>query len=81
MYGHKWVSSYGANVDPDKIWQATLRGVDDNQIKKGFQKLAEKGDAFPPSAPEFRKLCIGETEHFEHLADALPALDALFNLP
>lgn len=58
MFGHKWTSSYGAEVDPDRVWLATLDGVSADQIKTGLSRLRERGDEWPPSAPEFRKLCL-----------------------
>ncbi len=68
MFGHKWVSSYGAAIDPDKVWFATLGGVSDEQIKEGLKRLAESGQEWPPSAPEFRKLCLDDGAHWEHKA-------------
>lgn len=83
LYGHKWSSSYGAEVDPDKVWAACLRGITDKQIKSALNKLAISGQEWPPSAPEFRKMCTGEDVHWEHRAMiaadnerlALPAKD------
>lgn len=59
MYGHRWTSAYGSEVDPDRVWQATLADVSPEQIKYGMRELARNGDDWPPSAPEFRKLCLG----------------------
>lgn len=70
MFGHKWISSFGAEVDPDKVWQATLRGVTPEQIKQGLAKLSASGNQWPPSAPEFRELCLTGGEHWEHRAMA-----------
>ena len=68
LYGHKWVSSYGVNPDPDKVWTACLRGITEKQIKSALNQLAINGQEWPPSAPEFRKMCTGENEHWEHRA-------------
>jgi hypothetical protein len=59
MYGHKWVSSYGADVDPDRVWQATLSDLSPDQIKHGLRRCTQDMLDWPPSAPEFRKLCLG----------------------
>ncbi|WLD56904.1 hypothetical protein NFC81_09185 [Salinispirillum sp. LH 10-3-1] len=61
MYGHRWTSSYGTEIDPDKIWQACLRGVTPEQIKRGMNLLAQSGAEWPPSAPQFRAMCEGDT--------------------
>lgn len=62
MYGHKWVSSYGAEVDPDKVWASCLKGVLPEQIKHGLNRCATECHEWPPSAPEFRSLCLDWSE-------------------
>ena len=57
LYGHKWVSSYGAEVDPDHVWAATLYGLTEVQIRHGMRQCVDQALDWPPSAPEFRKLC------------------------
>lgn len=37
-------------------------------MKAGLNSLAKNGTAWPPSAPEFRKMCIGENEHRRYRA-------------
>ncbi len=64
-FGHKWVSSFGAEVDPDEIWRATLAGLDFDALKNGMRRLAESGSEWPPSAPEFRAMCQPQ-KHWEH---------------
>lgn len=66
MYGHKWVSSYGEEVDPDRVWAATLYNLDEAAIRKGMRACVDQRLEWPPSAPEFRDLCIGPVEHWEH---------------
>lgn len=53
-------------VDPDRVWQATLRGLTDSDIKNGFRALSDSGAEWPPSAPEFRKMCIDNGDSWEH---------------
>lgn len=67
LYGHKWTSSYGDDCDPDRVWQATLTEVSEDQIKRGMSELVRKGASWPPSAPEFRVLCTGGDE-WQHKA-------------
>lgn len=38
-----------------------MRDLSREQIKTGLNKLAECGEAWPPNAIEFRKLCLPET--------------------
>lgn len=71
LYGHKWISSYGTsdikldddgNARPDSgIWAKALSGVSGQQIAYGMklctQRTGEQA-AWPPSAPEFRDMCL-----------------------
>lgn len=66
LFGHKWVASFGALPDPDRVWQACLQDVTEEQVRVGLSKLAVSGDEWPPGAPAFRKICLGEDEHYEH---------------
>lgn len=59
MYGHRWTSSFGDVVDPDRVWAATLAGIDEAQIRHGMRQCVAQGYDWPPSAPEFRALCVG----------------------
>jgi len=59
MYGHKWASTYGQS--DSGTWGKVLGDVTGKQIANGMQALARRtGDqaAWPPSAPEFRDLCL-----------------------
>ena len=38
MYGHRWTSSFGDSVDPDRVWAATLAGLDDAQVRHGMRQ-------------------------------------------
>ena len=58
MYHHKWTSSAGDEADVDGIWAAVLIDVPWVKIKHGFDQLVVKGFKWPPSAPEFRDLCL-----------------------
>lgn len=62
MYGHRWTSSFGESVDPDRVWAATLAGLDESQIRYGMRQCVNLGLDWPPTAPEFRKLCLGESD-------------------
>jgi hypothetical protein len=71
LYGHKWISSYGTsdikvdeagNPRPDSgIWGKALSGISGQQIAYGMKLCTTRtGEqaAWPPSAPEFRDMCL-----------------------
>ena len=67
LYGHKWTAQFGDQVDPGNAWAASLKGVSKEQVKHGLNCLVLNGAEWPPSAPEFRKLCTGADEvSWEH---------------
>lgn len=59
MYGHKWTSVHG---DSDSgTWGKVLHDISGQQIAIGMQACASRTDdqaEWPPSAPEFRKMCL-----------------------
>ncbi len=59
LYGHRWTSSFGESTDPDGVWARALEGVTPRQIADGLNAVVRSGLDWPPSAPEFRKLCLG----------------------
>ena len=61
MYGHRWTSNFGDQVDPQNVWAACLRGITRDQIRRGLNRCAVLCLEWPPSAPEFRKLCLGDS--------------------
>lgn len=76
LYGHRWTSAYGAEVDPDHVWAATLTGITEQQIRYGLRQCVEQGFDWPPSAPEFRQLCLGGKPSWEHAQVAKADRDA-----
>lgn len=61
MFGHTWVNQYG--VAPHGIggdtWAAVLADLRAGQIGIGLQAAVAQGSAWPPSAPQFRAMCMG----------------------
>ncbi|MEM1189913.1 MAG: hypothetical protein AAGI72_15380 [Pseudomonadota bacterium] len=55
-YGHKFTSAYG--VEPNESWAACLVELGDEQIKNGLTALLSREDPWPPTAVEFRNLCL-----------------------
>lgn len=74
MYGHRWTASFGVSADQSHAWAATLAGLTGAQIANGLAGLVERGDDWPPSAPDFRKLCEGASPE----ALGLPSVAAAF---
>jgi hypothetical protein len=59
MYGHKWASVHGEK--DSGTWGKVLHDISGNQIAIGMQACASRTDdhaEWPPSAPEFRKMCL-----------------------
>jgi hypothetical protein len=68
IYGHKWVSHLGVADDGEgeltdsaKTWKKGLAGITVEQVKHGFDVLIFKSHDWPPSLPEFRKLCLSKS--------------------
>lgn len=57
-------------MDPERVWASCLKGVSDEQIKRGLNRCALECQTWPPSAPEFRALCVnwsdGKDVDWEH---------------
>lgn len=81
LYGHRWVSSYGADVDPDNVWSATLYGITEAQIRAGMRRCVDLALDWPPAAPEFRKMCLGVSDAWEHQTEAYKAFAPDRSLP
>ena len=54
IYGHKWTSI--VKVD-DGTWLDGLRGISPDQVIEGLGRLVDEGFDWPPTLPEFKKLC------------------------
>lgn len=76
MFGHRWTSSFGDAIDPDRVWSAALAGLDEQQVRAGMRAVMDAGDEWPPSAPEFRRLCQGRSDAWEHQTAAYRQFDA-----
>ncbi|MNC34086.1 hypothetical protein D3C75_825030 [compost metagenome] len=57
-YGHRWTSNFGVSADQDHAWAKHLAGLTGRQIASGLNALSGMALAWPPSAPEFRELCL-----------------------
>lgn len=60
MYGHRWISNYGAEPSEESVWGKVLAGLNGTQLAAGLGALVDRGDEFswPPPANVFRSLCL-----------------------
>lgn len=56
IFGYRWASAYGT-TDQSGTWGKGLAGLTSEDIGRGVRKVIELGMDWPPSMPEFRKLC------------------------
>lgn len=56
IYGHRWVSSYGAV--PSDTWARGLAGFTGAQIARGLAACLKTTEEWPPSLPAFRDRCL-----------------------
>jgi len=67
IYGHKFASAYGETAFVDavitetaKTWASGLRGLAGEQIANGLRECINCGESWPPTLPEFVKMCKGK---------------------
>lgn len=61
MFGERWIRSFGERTDPDGTWSRALAGLTPRQIADGLNAVLRLGEKWPPSAPEFRAMCLKKT--------------------
>ncbi|CAM4031463.1 hypothetical protein SAMN05216575_106206 [Ectopseudomonas alcaliphila] len=58
-YGHRWTANFGAKPRPDHAWAKHLTGITGKQIANGLAQLGGlNNDGWPPSATQFRSMCL-----------------------
>lgn len=58
-YGHRWTANFGVKPCPDHAWAKHLTGLNGRQIANGLAQLSSlDNDGWPPSAPQFRSMCL-----------------------
>lgn len=58
-YGHRWTANFGVKPTPDHAWAKHLTGLSGRQIANGLAQLSTlESDGWPPSAPQFRAICL-----------------------
>jgi hypothetical protein len=56
VFGYRWASAYGT-TDQSGTWSKGLAGLTAEDIGRGVRRVIDLGMEWPPSLPEFRKLC------------------------
>lgn len=58
-YGHRWTANFGEVPKPDHALAKHLTGLSGKHIANGLAQLTTlDNDGWPPSAPQFRQLCL-----------------------
>jgi len=72
IYGHKWISSHGESAldggqlsDTAKTWGSALRDITGEQLAEGLRRCVDSSESWPPSLPEFKKMCVGREDGFK----------------
>lgn len=70
IFGHKFTSAYGEMAydgnnltEAARTWSSGLRGLTGEQIANGLRECINCGASWPPTLPEFVKMCKGEGEN------------------
>jgi hypothetical protein len=68
-FGQSWVREYGdANGDAFQTWLIALAPFSEKQIGRGVKSAQEWTQAFPPTLPQFKQMCLtvrpGEKPNF-----------------
>lgn len=72
MFGHRWTSSFGEKTDPDGVWMRCLQELTPHDIGNGLNAVALSGMDWPPTAPQFREMCVN------HALINLPSADEAY---
>ena len=51
VYGHKWSSQYGEQIDP--TWRRAMQSLPLDRLKMALARCVKRKDAWPPSLTEF----------------------------
>lgn len=60
IYGHRWTSAYGDDSEGGAAltWAKGLAGLSPQQIGDGVTAALASADPWPPTLPEFRRMCF-----------------------
>lgn len=65
LFGVRWSSQFGETPDATGQWRQTLSGISRQQVAEALNDIRNSGRAWPPTAPEFRAMCLsaGKEKH------------------
>jgi len=58
LFGVRWSSQFGETPDASGQWRQTLSGISRQQVAAALSDVRTSGRAWPPTAPEFREMCL-----------------------
>ena len=58
LFGVRWSSQFGETPDASGQWRQTLSGISRQQVADALGEVRTSGRAWPPTAPEFREMCL-----------------------
>ena len=57
LFGHKWTSNH--DFSDNGSWTSFLEDLSGQQFKAGIDALKDWTESWPPSATDFRSMCLG----------------------
>src|SRR5690606_29718845 len=72
LFGVKWSSQFGETPDVSGQWRQTLSGITRQQIAGALSDIRNSGRVWPPTAPEFRSMCLAAGK------PKIPPMEALY---
>ena len=57
LFGHKWTSSH--DFSDNGSWTSFLEDLNGKQFKAGLDALKDWTESWPPTATDFRNMCLG----------------------
>jgi len=57
LFGHKWTSSH--DFSDNGSWTSFLEDLNGKQFKAGIDALQDWTESWPPTATDFRNMCLG----------------------
>jgi hypothetical protein len=74
-FGHRWISSYGA--EPSSTWLAGLVDMTPEELRTGLVACLTWEPVWPPTLPQFRKLCRPIQHAAHEIYQRLPEPEAV----
>lgn len=60
IYGNRWTSQHGGTPEGIDLaeWAEAIKGLRPSQLAAGMRAVRSSGSGWPPTAPEFRAMCM-----------------------